>query len=177
MSRYHPALVALHWLLALMILGALVAGSVILENTPNDDPFKLTSLAMHMSLGIAILALMLVRVAVRLFTASPPPADTGNALLNKAAAAAHGLLYLLVFGIAVSGLVMANATDLPAIVFGGSGAPLPATFEGLTARAVHGALTSLLILLILAHVAAALWHQFVRKDGLFARMSFGRRSS
>lgn len=176
MSRYHPALVALHWLLALMILGALVAGTVILEGTPNDDPFKLTSLAMHMSLGIAILVLMLVRLGVRLSTAKPPEADTGSALLNVGARATHWLFYLLVLGITASGIVMANLAGLPAIVFGGSGDPLPADFDDLAPRAVHGVLTTLLGLLILAHVAAALWHQFVRRDGLFARMWFGDRT-
>lgn len=176
MTRYHPLLVALHWLLALMIFGGLIAGTVILDATPNDDPFKLTSLALHMSLGLAVLALMLVRLGVRLFSEKPPHADTGNALLDGVAQAAHWALYLLVFGVAISGIVMANTAGLPAIVFGGSGDPLPADFDDLTPRAVHGVLTTLLGLLILGHIGAALWHQFLRKDRLFARMWFGRRT-
>ena len=61
MTRYHPLLVTLHWLLAAMIIGGLIMGGFVLAETPNDDPFKLVSLRMHMSVGLAILTLMLLR--------------------------------------------------------------------------------------------------------------------
>ena len=177
MQRYHPFLVTLHWLLATLIIGGLTMGTVVLAATPNDDPFKLTSLAMHMSVGMIILVLMLVRLIVRLRTEKPPHADIGNAVLNKGAVAVHWVFYLLVFGMCASGIGIAMMTGLPAIVFGGSGDPLPETFQGLTPRMVHGLLVNLLILFIAAHVVAGLYHQFVRKDGLFGRMWFGDRST
>lgn len=175
MSRYHPVLVILHWLLAFMIIGGLVMGGQVLAETPNDDPFKLFSLRMHMGMGIAILALMITRLVVRLVIARPPEADIGHPLLNRLGGLTHWVLYLVVFGICGSGLAMANMAGLPAIVFGGSGDPLPATFHDLPPRAAHGALTLLLSLLIVAHAGAALYHQYVRKDGLFGRMWFGKR--
>ncbi len=66
---------------------------------------------------------------------------------------------------------------LPDIVFGGSGDPLPASFEAFSARTVHGLLAWVLGALIAAHVLAALYHHFVRKDGLLKRMWYGARSN
>jgi cytochrome b561 len=175
MSRYHPVLVVLHWLLAAMVIGGLVAGTFVLDATPNSDPFKMTSLKMHMSLGLAIGVLMLVRLATRLFTETPPHAATGNAMLDKLGVLTHWAFYVIVLAMVGSGLATANMADLPAIVFGGSGAPLPEDFSVFAPRKAHGTLAGLLILLVLLHVAAGLWHQYVRKDGLFSRMWFGRR--
>ena len=177
MSRYHPILVVLHWLLAAMVIGGLIAGTFILDATPNSDPFKLISLRMHMSLGMAIGVLMLGRLATRLFTKTPPHAATGNALLDKLGVLTHWAFYIVVLAMVASGLATANMADLPAIVFGGSGAPLPEDFSAIPPRKAHGALASLLILLVLLHIAAGLWHQYVRKDGLFSRMWFGNRDS
>lgn len=177
MRRYHPALVALHWLLALMIIGGLIMGGNVLAETPNSDPFKLTSLRMHMIMGSAILVLMIGRLVVRLKTDKPPAADIGNDLLNKGAALTHWGFYLLVIAMCASGLAIANMAGLPAIVFGGSGDPLPADFSAFPPRAAHGMLATLLGLLILAHVVAGLYHQFVRKDGLLGRMWFGDRDA
>ena len=176
MSRYHPALVILHWLLATMIIGGLVAGTFILEATPNSDPFKLISLRMHMSLGMAIGVLMLVRLAPRLYTKTPPHAETGNAMLDKLGVLSHWAFYVIVLAMVGSGLATANMADLPAIVFGGSGTPLPEDFSAFPPRKAHGALAKLLILLVLLHVAAGIWHQYGRKDGLFSRMWFGSRN-
>ncbi|MDJ0628593.1 MAG: cytochrome b/b6 domain-containing protein [Rhodobacter sp.] len=177
MTRYHPLLVALHWLIALMIVMALIFGGAFLAEMPNDDPAKIDGLRAHMSLGMAVLVLMLIRLATRLFTAKPPPAGTGNALLDKAGAATHWLFYILVIAMAGSGLATARMAGLPDIVFGGSGAPLPEDFGIYPPRIAHGILATLIGLLLLLHVAAALYHQFLRKDGLFRRMWFGDRQA
>lgn len=173
--RYHPALVTLHWVLALFLLAALVAGKLILDATPNSDPAKLMSLRLHMGLGLTILLLMLLRLAIRLVTTAPPAMATGIPAVNVAARAVHVALYLVAIAMAVSGMVLARGAGLPEIVFGGSGEPLPADFSAYPARAVHGVLATLLALLIAVHVVAALWHQFLRRDGLMARMWFGPR--
>lgn len=177
MQRYHPFLVALHWLIALLIIVGVVMGRNVLAATPNSDPFKMTSLTMHMGMGLLILVLMIVRLAVRLFTQTPPHADIGNPLLNRAGVWMHWALYLVVFGMCASGLAIANMAGLPAIVFGGSGDPLPVDFSAYPPRAAHGILATVLGLLILGHIAAGMFHQFVRKDGLFGRMWFGDRNA
>lgn len=176
MTRYHPALVALHWLLAIMLIAGLAIGTFLLDPIPESEPAKIDALRSHMIAGIAILILMIVRLVVRLRTSHPPEADIGNALLNRLSKWAHWALYLAVFGLIASGIGMSILAGLPPIVFGGSGDPLPASFNDLPPRAAHGLFATLLMLLIAGHVLAALYHQFVRKDGLFSRMWFGKRN-
>lgn len=172
--RYHGALVTLHWLLAVLLLLSLGMGSSVLANLPNSAPGKISALQGHMVAGGLILLLTLLRIGVRLKTAHPPAASTGHALLDRLAPLTHGGLYLLVLLMAGSGVAMSIMAGLPAIVFGGVGS-LPSSFDSLPPRAVHGIVAKLLMLAIAAHVAAALYHQFVRRDGLFARMGFGPR--
>ncbi len=79
MTRYHPVLVLLHWILALMIVLGLFMGSNVLAATSNSDPQKLFYLQMHMSMGLIILALMILRLVVRLSRQSrrAPTSATG----------------------------------------------------------------------------------------------------
>jgi cytochrome b561 len=173
-NRYHGALVFLHWLLALLLIVALTMGTFALKSVPNNSPDKIGALQGHMVAGGLILLLTLVRLGVRIKTAHPAPAMTGNALLDRLAPLAHWALYLLVLAMAGSGIAMSIMAGLPQIVFGGVGT-LPADFAALPPRAVHGIVAKLLMLTIALHVAAALVHHFVRRDGLLARMGFGPR--
>lgn len=175
MKRYHPLLVILHWLLAVMIILGLVMGGNVLADTPNSEPQKLFYLKMHMSMGIIILVLMIVRLVIRLLTKKPSHADIGNTIINKLGLMTHYLFYLIVILMAGSGLAIANMAGLPDIVFGGSGAALPVNFDAYPPRIAHGILGFVLTLVIAGHVLAFLYHQFVRKDGLFSRMWFGKR--
>lgn len=171
-ARYHPALTTLHWLLAFCLVGLLIAGTTILAPLPNDDPAKLISFRLHMGLGLVTLALLVLRLVARLATSHPPRIDTGNALINRLAPATHWALYALAFTMAISGMAFSRASDLPDAVFG-DGA-MPGSFDH-PARAVHGIASRLLMALIALHIAAALWHQFIRKDNIMARIWFGKR--
>jgi cytochrome b561 len=173
-KRYHAVLIALHWLVALLMLVELGLGSTFLAHTPNDVPEKLLALRNHMVAGNLSLIQTLIRLAVRLKTAHPPPAYGGSAAWNRLTAAGHYALYLLPVLMAVSGLALAAQTGLPQIVFEGIG-HLPADFSGYAARVAHGVLAKLLMALIAGHALAALYHQFIRKDGLLGRMGFGQR--
>ena len=171
--RYHRALVVLHWLLAVMLLVALAMGTFALKTVPNSSPDKIAALQGHMVAGGLILLLTLARLVVRLKTAHPAPATTGNALLDRLAPLTHWGLYALVLLMAGSGIAMSVLAGLPGIVFGGVGS-LPVNFDALPPRAVHGIVAKLLMLAIGLHIAAALYHQFVRRDGLLSRMGFGK---
>lgn len=175
MKRYHPLLVSLHWILALMIGMGLIMGGNVLSATPNADPQKLLFLKIHMSAGMVILVLTLVRLLTRLLTEKPPAADTGNRALNILGAATHYVFYLIIIAMAGSGLAIANMAGLIDIVFGASGTPLPESFDEFAPRMAHGAISTLLTLLIAGHVAAFAYHQFVLEDKLFSRMWFGAR--
>ena len=167
-SRYHPLLVALHWLLAALILAALAVGFFGLAAMPNADPAKIAVLRWHMAGGMLILALMLVRFVVRLVTAKPAPA-------NRLAPLVHYGFYLLVVLMVGTGFATGLLAGLPEIVFAQSGAPLPATFAAYPTFQAHFWLATLLVVVIVLHVGAALYHQLVHMDGLLARMGFGRR--
>lgn len=176
MTRYHPLLVVLHWLLAAMIIGGLIIGGQILAKMPNVDPGKIFALRVHMGAGAVILVLMLVRLVTRFVSSKPPHATTGNAMLDRVGVWTHWALYGLVLLVIASGIGISAFAGLPDIVFFGSSAPLPETFDDLAPRAAHGILTKLLAALIALHIAAALYHQFGKRDGLFGRMWFGKRS-
>ena len=173
--RYHPLLVTLHWLLALLIAAALAIGFGWLAKTSNSNPQKLAVLRLHMAGGMLILALMVVRFAVRLLTAKPPAAATGNRLLDCMAPVAHHGFYVLILLIAGTGFATAILAGLPEIVFAGSGDPLPPNFMIYPSRVAHGYLATILAALIGLHLIATLYHHFVRKDGLLRRMGFGRK--
>jgi cytochrome b561 len=147
-SRYQPVLVALHWLLALMIIGLLCLGFFVLANMPNTDPKKLDILVWHM-------------------------ATTGSPLLDRLASIAHHSLYVIVVLMVASGWYTGW---LISGVFQHNGETLPSTFAVFPSFQAHATLATLLAILIAAHVAAALYHQFAVKDGLFRRMWFGERT-
>ncbi len=173
-KRYHPSLVALHWLLAVLIIAALALGALVMVKIPNSDPHKLQALSSHMSGGALILLLMLARLLVRRRTAHPARATAGHPLLDGVAWLSHRLFYVAVFGMAGSGLVMALQTRLPWVVFLHQGT-LPADFWAFPVRFVHYGFSRLLMALIALHVAGALYHTLVLRDGLLKRMVFGRR--
>jgi cytochrome b561 len=174
-SRYHPVLVVLHWILALLIIAALALGALVMAPMPNSDPMKMEALRSHMSGGAAILLLILIRLFVRSSTRRPADADTRNALLDRLAWWSHRLLYAGVIGMALSGLIMALQTRLPWIVFGHEG-HLPPTFWAYPIRWIHYGFSRLLMALIALHIAGALYHTFILRDHLLRRMWFGRRS-
>jgi cytochrome b561 len=80
-SRYHPALVALHWISAVLVLVALATGTFWLTATPNSSPDKIAQLSVHMTLGVAILVLTVARLAVRSKTPHPSRASDLPAIM------------------------------------------------------------------------------------------------
>jgi cytochrome b561 len=173
-SRYHPLLVVLHWTLAVLIIAALALGALVMAKLPNTDPMKYEALRSHMAGGGAILALMLARLLVRTRSAHPAAASTGHPLLDKVAWASHRLFYVLIIAQVASGLTVALQADLFRIVYGGEGT-LPPDLWVYPVRSVHYVVSRLLMALIALHVAGALFHTFVLRDGLLRRMAFGRR--
>ncbi len=176
-TRYHPLLVTLHWLLAVLIIAALGVGFFMLAALPNDDPAKIRVLLVHMAVGMAILALMAIRFAVRLLTARPAAATTGYPSLDRLAPLTHYAFYVLVLAMVATGFATALLAGLNRSVFQGTGEALPPDFDAYPSFVAHGYLAALLAGFLALHVLAALYHQFVRKDALFRRMAFGRRRS
>lgn len=176
MQKYHPLLVTLHWLIALMIFVALAAGGLVLANMPPDSPDKVTGLGGHMIFGMAIGVLLIVRLITRLRTAHPPHAQTGNNLLDRIGVWTHWGFYALIAGMVLTGLATAYGAGLFPIVYGGVAETLPPGLAELPQRAAHGFIATLLVALIGLHIAAAIYHQMILKDGLLRRMWFGNRT-
>jgi cytochrome b561 len=172
-SRYQPVLVALHWLVALMILGLLCVGFFVLANMPNTDPKKLQILVLHMSGGMFVLVLMIVRLIIRVLSARPAAAPTGSPLLDRLATTTHYGFYVIVFLMIASGW---STGWFIRGVFGPHGKPLPNSFAAFPTFQAHAVLATLLAILIAVHTAAAFYHQFALKDRIFRRMWFGERT-
>lgn len=174
-QRYDAVAMALHWLLALAIVGAFGVGLYMA-----DLPFSMTRLKLynwHKWAGVTILALSALRLLWRL--ANKPPADLPMpAWQVKAAHWTHGLLYALFFAVPLAGWAYSSAAGFPIVWFGVL--PLPdfvpvdkALAE--TMKEAHKLLAYGLAVLVLAHVAAALKHHFVDRDGLLLRILPARR--
>jgi len=169
--RYHPALVALHWLMAVFILMMLAVGRLMFP-TLTDAAQEASMARTHMVIGLVLLVLIAARFLVRMRTPKPAPATTGNALLDKVGVATHYLLYILILVMALSGVgTMLTAGLTP--LLSGANITVPEHLLGYPPYAVHGLTGWLMIVLLALHIGAAFFHQFVKRDNLFARMWFG----
>ena len=173
MKRYHPFLVTLHWVLAIVIMAWLFMGTTVLDQMPNSDPRKIGTLQTHMLVGVTILVFMLIRLVVRMRSAKLEVLDVNTIKTNKAATIGHYALYVLVILMALSGMATAQLLGFPEVI--DSGLALPENFEMVAPLIVHKVFSKVLILLIVGHTLAALYHQFALKEKLFARVWFGNR--
>src|SRR6218665_1906729 len=174
-ARYGAVAIALHWLLALAIVGAFGVGLYMA-----GLPFSMTRLKLynwHKWAGVAILALSAARLLWRL--KNKPPADLPAPDWQiKAAHLTHGALYVLFFAVPLAGWAYSSAAGFPIVWFGVL--PLPdfvPVDKGLAEimKQAHKLLAYGLAVLVLAHLGAALKHHFVDRDGLLLRMLPARR--
>lgn len=172
-KQYHPALVVLHWLLAFAIFAIFFMGAFVLDEMKNDMPEKILLLQLHVAGGASILVLTLLRLIVRVKTAAPAPVVTDSPKMDSFGKLVRQTLYLLTVLAALSGMALAIKADLLAVLFRHIGS-LPADFEGYAAHEVHALLAVALIFLSLVHVAAALKHQLMLRNGILSRMSLRR---
>ena len=172
-TRYTPMAMLLHWLLALMILGSLSVG-LYMTGLP-FSPTRLKLYNWHKWAGIVILALSALRLLWRL-RHRPPPTPPTPPMARWQRWASHGihrLMYALFFAVPLLGWAYSSAAGFPIVVFGVL--PLPDFVAPDRALAEllkpwHGLLAKTLAAAALVHVAAALKHQFIDRDGLLQRM-------
>jgi cytochrome b561 len=172
--RYTTIAIALHWLLALMIVTSLCVGTYMA-----DLPFSPTRLKLfnwHKWAGITILALSALRLLWRL--GHRPPADPPMPAWQRTAAhATHWGLYALFFAVPLVGWAYSSAAGFPIVLYGVLPLPDFVSPDKALSEAIkpwHGRLAWLLAALVAMHVAAALKHHFVDRDGLLLRMRPGR---
>jgi len=168
--RYTRTAIALHWLLALMILVSFGVGLYMADLPVSPQRLKLFS--WHKWAGIVILTLSALRLLWRL-THRPPPDLPMPRWQQRAAHATHRLMYILFFAVPLVGWAYSSAAGFPVVVFGLLPLPDFVPADKALAEAIepwHGALAWMLMGLVAVHVLAALKHQFVDRDGLLSRM-------
>ncbi|MBQ5943052.1 MULTISPECIES: cytochrome b [unclassified Massilia] len=172
MQRYTTPAIVLHWLLAILIIGAFTMG-LVMTDIPGLTPTKLKYYSWHKWAGVTVLGLAMLRLLWRL--ANHPPAYA-DAMPNWQRGAAHGLhwlLYLLMFAVPLSGYFYSLASGIPVVYFGvvelpvliGPDPALKAVLKG-----THYWLNMLLAALVGLHVLAAFKHLLVDRDGVMQRM-------
>ena len=158
-KRYNPALVAVHWLTALLVFMMLGVGKFVMPGVDPSDPQKPMMLQSHTFIGGAIAVLVIIRLVLRFTTKHPAAADAGNAILNWVGKAVHVLLYVFLIGMALSGLGLFQMANLPA-VFSGA-APYPSNFFEYLPRMGHGLSSWLLLARVALHTGEAFFHHLI----------------
>lgn len=158
-TRYAPVQIALHWLIFLLFVFNYIVsdgmGRALRVKLEGGVPEGLVA-GLHPPVGIALLVLTLIRIVVRLRKGAPELPAGNPPLMDQAAHWGHLALYALLVLLPVSG-IMAWGVGIHA------------------AGDVHELLANLTMALVVGHAAAALFHQFVLKDNLLARMRPGGR--
>ncbi len=172
-ARYTRPAIALHWIVAMMLVGSFSLG-LYMSDLP-ISPWKLQYFSWHKWNGITILALALLRLLWRLTHPAPPPAPGLPRWQALAAHGAHVGLYVLLFVIPLSGWIYSSASGYPVVYLGIKSLQLPdlvarnkETAE--TLKSVHQFLNWSLLALVSIHVAAALKHHFLDRDETLRRM-------
>jgi cytochrome b561 len=178
-TRYNPLVRLLHWVLALGIVGNFALG-LYMSDLP-FSPARLQYYSWHKWAGVLVLTFSAVRLLTRLL--SPPPAlpeaiEASMPGWQKGAHhATHVALYALFFAVPLTGWAYSSAAGFPIVLFGLL--PLPdfvPVSEALAdvLKEAHDTTAFAMAALVLLHVAGALKHQVIDRDGLMARMGFGR---
>jgi cytochrome b561 len=170
-QRFTPLQRLLHWVMAICILAMLFIGVGMVSTV---TPTYLSLVSIHKPLGIAILVLALIRLAVRLRVGAPPLPASLPEPMKLAAHLSHYVLYVLMIGMPLIGWAMLSAAAYPVVLYGGIHLPaiLPQSDSLHTLLwNAHFYLAFLFFAVILMHIAAALFHALVRRDGVFETMA------
>jgi cytochrome b561 len=171
LQRFTPLQRALHWLMAACMLTMFFVGVGMVSTLM---PKYLPLIAFHKSLGALILVLALLRLGVRLRYGAPPlPVDLPEPM-KLAAHLSHYVLYALMIAMPILGWAMLSAANYPVVLFGGLHLPAIAPqSDSLHTQLwdAHYYLAFVFFAIVLLHLAAALFHALVRRDGVFQTMA------
>jgi cytochrome b561 len=174
-TRYTQLAKVLHWLLAIAILCTFSFGLYMVELP--FSPQRLKQYNWHKWAGMTILLLSAIRLLWRLTHPAPALPIHTPAWQKIASHSTHGLMYALFFAIPLVGWAYSSALGFPIVLYGILEIPSFVSRDtelAATLKLVHKYLAYGLATLVIVHVAAALQHHFLLKDGLLARMGFGK---
>ena len=180
-QRYGTTAMALHWVVALLVLAQIVLGWWMLDLPKSPPGLRAGWFNLHKSLGLSIGLLALARLAWRLRHPAPPLPASMPPWQARAAQLSHGLLYACLIAQPLVGYLGSSFTKYPIKYFGLTlphwGWESPALKD--LSSAIHLGIAVLFTALVALHVAAALKHLLLDRDGVFQRMwpVMGRRAS
>lgn len=172
MTQYSNRMVIVHWLTLALLIAAWFLGDF-LDEARHEEGATLTGYVVHTLVGGTVLLLTVLRLYFR--SKDGVPAPMGNSIMDKAAQGVHHLLYLVLFLLPLSGMMIIINSDVGRALLAGDAALLPKKFTGVFAHEVHETLVTALIVLAGVHLLGALMHQFILKDGLMGRMMLRRK--
>lgn len=150
-SGYSRLQIGLHWIIAILIpLAWLSSGGAEEAWDAMEKGGAAPDFVPHVAFGLAILALVVLRLVIRLQRGAPEALGVPGSLAVKAADWGHRLIYLLMIAVPLGGISI--------------------WFGGMDNGAVHGLFANVLMVVVLGHVLMALYHHYVVKDGLIRRM-------
>jgi cytochrome b561 len=167
------ALRCLHWLMAPLVIAMLLIGAGMVASV---SPRHAQLVAIHKPLGVALLLLVLLRIGVRLGSRIPPLPVTLPGWQKRAAHLSHLLLYVLLLLQPLVGWAMQSAGGYPLLLAEGFQLPplvAPSVALHALLRGAHSLIAYALLLTILLHLAAALFHALIRRDSVLASMLGG----
>lgn len=174
-TRFHPLLRVVHWLMALMIIAMLFIGVTMVSTVTSWHNLLVN---VHKPLGIAILILVLVRLFLRWRYSTPALPPSLPPVLQRAAQLSHWLLYLLMLVQPLLGWAMLSAAGYPITLWSGVNLP-PLMAKNIALysllRPAHTWVALLFFVVVLLHFAAALFHGLILRDGVFTSMAGGRK--
>ena len=171
--RYDRIASLLHWLIGVALLGEIAFGFLLDDIAPRGTPARAGVINLHKSIGIALGALIVLRVLWRLRHRAPAWPAAMPAWQRRAAGLSHGAMYACMLVLPASGYVASNFSKYGVTLFGLTlkpwGPALPAVYDAF--NLLHVGTGWLFTALIAGHVLAALKHALVDRDGSFARIS------
>ncbi len=164
----------LHWLTAALVFAALFIGFVMVNTLGGYGVLR----GVHMTLGVLILLIVVIRVANRFTHRAPRLPDTVGSVEHMLVIGSEVGLYALLLAQPLVGWAMVSAGGRPVVVFGSLELPRIAPFDAdlfFVLRQTHSVLAYLLVAAIAAHVSAVLLHTLTLRDRMLSRMTFGGR--
>ena len=172
-ERYPLRTRLLHWLTAVLVFTTLLIGFFMVSSLGSYGAL----VRVHMTLGVSILVIVVVRAANRFTHRAPKLPDTVSGFEHKIVIGSELSMYALLLAQPLVGWAMVSASGRPVVVFGVCSLPRIAPFDAdlyFGLRQTHSVLAYLLVAVVAAHVSAVLLHTLTLHDGMLSRMGFGR---
>lgn len=177
-TRYNALAISLHWLSALLVLLAIVLIEM-KGGFPKGSGLRDEVRFWHYQVGAIVLLATACRVLWQLVSQRPQAHAAAGSVERRFGVVAHGALYLLLLAVPLSGVMVLIAAGKPVDLLSW---PLPVSSDGSKvaakgAKSIHEFFGNTMIGMVALHLLAALWHQFLRRDGLMLRMLPRRKGS